>query len=219
LAQLIERLGILGDIHAEDVRLGAAIHYLTALGVDRMVATGDIVDGYGDVDACCTLLKEHSILAVRGNHERWLEGGKMRQLPNATLPATLHARSAEYLAMLPTTAQFDTAIGQLLLCHGTGDDDMAAVRPDDVGYALNSNTALQQILSHSAFNVLLSGHTHRRMLRTLSQPRRLLLINAGTLFREHDPCFGLVDFGSQQATYFDIENPHAIRAMDQFSFA
>jgi predicted phosphodiesterase len=200
----VRTLGILGDIHAEDARLATTLAHLSIAGVDRIVATGDVVDGHGDVNACCTLLMQHQVLAVRGNHERWLHAGTMRHLPQATPAAELTSSSAEYLNRLPTTLLMVTLAGSMMLCHGTDGDDMAAVRTHDTGYALESNTALQRILTETAHAVMLSGHTHRRMVRALQTPRELLLINAGTLFREHNPCFGFVDFVARQVHYFDI---------------
>jgi predicted phosphodiesterase len=72
---MIRRFGAIGDVHAEDGLLRAALSHLESAGVDALLCVGDIVDGRGDVDACCTLLAEHGVLSVRGNHERWMLGG------------------------------------------------------------------------------------------------------------------------------------------------
>ena len=51
-----------------------------------------------------------------------------------------------FLASLPAVRRIATARGGLLLCHGTGEDDMHAVQPDDLGYALETNEELQRAL-------------------------------------------------------------------------
>ena len=45
--QPIARLGVIGDVHAEDARLELALDHLQAAGVDRIICTGDVVDGSG----------------------------------------------------------------------------------------------------------------------------------------------------------------------------
>ena len=47
------RIGIIGDIHAEDTHLDLALAFLNEQAVDVIICTGDIVDGNGDVDRCC----------------------------------------------------------------------------------------------------------------------------------------------------------------------
>ena len=53
---IYKRIGLIGDVHAEDKRLEASIGYLKALGVDNIICTGDIVDGEGDPEACIKTL-------------------------------------------------------------------------------------------------------------------------------------------------------------------
>lgn len=50
------RLGLIGDVHAEDERLAAALEVFAAERVDRALCTGDVVDGHGDIDRTCALL-------------------------------------------------------------------------------------------------------------------------------------------------------------------
>ncbi|MFZ4735348.1 MAG: hypothetical protein ACOYM9_05365, partial [Bradymonadia bacterium] len=47
-----QRLGLLGDIHAEDHRPTTALAVFREEGVGAILAVGDIVDGSGDVDRC-----------------------------------------------------------------------------------------------------------------------------------------------------------------------
>ncbi len=197
----LKRIGIVGDIHAESLLLVRALEFLQALKPDAIITVGDIVDGRDNVDHCCALLKKHGVAAVRGNHERWFLQNDMRTLPYATLKEDINADSYRYLATLAITQQFDTPAGRLLLCHGLLENDMAAVLPDDEGYALDFNFELQRLLDLKQFSVMVNGHSHQRMVRSIDG---LTLINAGTLKHDNDPGFGLVDFEAGRVQFFDI---------------
>ena len=64
-----KRIGLIGDVHAEDKRLQAAISYLQLADVDSLICTGDIVDGNGDPDACIRILEDNDVHVVQGNHD------------------------------------------------------------------------------------------------------------------------------------------------------
>jgi putative phosphoesterase len=207
-----ERFGILGDIHAEDEVLAAALEFLAREALDAILAVGDIVDGAGSADACCRLLVQHEVLVVRGNHDRWFLEGKLRELPDSTQPSAVDALTRAFLTSLPPTRLVETARGALLLCHGTGEDDMHAVRPDDFGYAIETNEALQDLLSEARVSMLVCGHSHRRMVRRIGP---LTIVNAGTLHRGQDPTFGIVDLGAgPRVSFFERGVGGAFAAVD-----
>jgi predicted phosphodiesterase len=195
------RIGLLGDIHAEDATLALALRVLADAGADRILAVGDIVDGRGSVDRCCELLVEAGALVVRGNHERWFLAGTMRELPDATFAADVSAETRRFLAELPATRRFDATGGEVLLCHGLGDDDMASVALDADGFSIRHNPPLAALIDEDRPMWALNGHTHRRGVWGY---RRLTVINAGTLYREHEPCFGLVDLAGGEVTFFEV---------------
>jgi putative phosphoesterase len=204
MLQRIQRLGLIGDIHAEDERLAQAIAYLQSRGVDAIVATGDVVDGPGDVERCCELLVRHGVITVRGNHDRWLLEGRMRDLPQATMevsPAVRH-----FLARLPTTTVLFTVAGTLLQCHGMGSNDVAQFDPDDT-YALRFHTELQELRHDPGVQIVGCGHTHRRFVRSFPG---LVVMNPGTLFRDHVPGFYHLDFVAGTATEYELAQPDAV---------
>jgi predicted phosphodiesterase len=206
------RFAVLGDIHAEDETLSIILDFVGREGVDAVLAVGDVVDGRGSVNACCRLLMECSAVVVRGNHERWLLAGTMRDLPAATHAADLDSTARDFLASLPVTRHFTTTRGGLLLCHGTGEDDMSAVRPDDHGVVLESNEELQRLLREPALRLVVCGHSHRRMVRPIGP---LTIINAGTLCRGESPGFGIVDLGNRaEVTFFEHVPGGNVAAVD-----
>ncbi|MBW2526358.1 MAG: metallophosphoesterase family protein [Deltaproteobacteria bacterium] len=196
------RLGLIGDLHAEDAILARAMDHLRQRDAELLLCTGDVADGRGSVDGCCDRLRAGDVGTVRGNHDRWLCAGRMRTLPDATDPRQVRADNLEYLRALPTTLDVATPLGLALLCHGLGPNDMAAVGADDYGYALESNTELQTLLHELRYRFVLSGHTHRRMVRTIGQ---VTMINAGTLQRDHEPCVTVVDFAAARIDVLDLD--------------
>ena len=48
----------------------SVLTWLSGQDVEAVLSVGDIVDGAGDHDRCCALLRAHAAIVVRGNHER-----------------------------------------------------------------------------------------------------------------------------------------------------
>lgn len=197
----LRTLGVLGDIHAEDTRLAAALDHLRASSVDRIVSVGDIVDGPGDFVRTCALLRAASVDTVRGNHERWLLAGTMRDLPDALPTADLGPLERHFVTGLPLVREYHTAAGLMLLCHGLGPHDMQTVHPDDSGYALEYNDALQALIAERRYRFVVCGHSHQRMVRGFGQ---LTVVNAGTLYRDHEPCFARIDCAAGEVEFHDL---------------
>jgi putative phosphoesterase len=197
----LRRVGVLGDIHCEDGRLEAALRLFETARLDLICSVGDIVDGPGDPNRTIDLLIEHDVACVRGNHERWLLKGEMRDLPDANTYYDLKMSSWGFVKNLPPWRKFETVAGATLLCHGLGEYDMAGVWPWDDAPTLESNHALWQLVNSREYDFIVNGHTHRRLVQKFDD---LTLINAGTLFREHAPCCLIVDFEARVAEYFNL---------------
>ncbi len=197
----IERLGLIGDVHAEDELLAATLAFLQRRELDLIVCTGDLADGPGSMKRCVELLEQAHVVTVAGNHDRWLLAGRMRQLPEATKRGRLDRSTRRYLSELPKTVELDTIHGKALLCHGLGEDDMAHLHPDDYGYAIEQNWELQKLIGEGRHHFVLNGHTHHRMVRRFDH---LTVINAGTLKRDHDPGFVMVDFARGEVNLLDL---------------
>jgi predicted phosphodiesterase len=209
------RLGLIGDVHAEDARLHVAIAALAAERVDRILCTGDVVDGHGDVDRACALLKAHGVVTVRGNHDRWIRDDDMRMLPNAHRMTGLAPESIEVLKSLPPTVTIDLPQGKLLLCHGVGPNDMQRLGPDDSGYAISTNEDLLKVLFDASVAVMVCGHTHVPMVRRFergSGKPPLLVVNAGTLAREDGPGFAILDAAARRVDFHRINDDLSIAA-------
>jgi putative phosphoesterase len=207
---VLARIGALGDIHAEDAALFAALTFLRSQRLDAILAAGDIMDGVGDADRCCALLRDCGVLTVRGNHDRWFLEGSMRGLDIITKDvAEPHRR---WLESLPATRRFETPLGPLLLCHGIGEDDMSVLKSHTDAYTLRWLTALTELQRDPDVELMLAGHTHERMVRKLEG---LTAINAGTLHRDCDPGFLVVDFEARAVLAYDIRDG-AVRPAERY---
>jgi len=205
----LERVGIIGDIHTETVRLELALHFLQKEQVECILCVGDIVDGQGNVDKCCELLQEFNVIIVRGNHDRWFIEGSMRNLSEATQWADVNEISHTYIKSLPSIRIIETITGRLLLCHGLGENDMQRLTPDDYGYALQVNEELQTLIHNTEYSFIVNGHTHRRMVRQFDQ---LTVINAGALYYAHEPCIAIADFKMSDVQFYDFQNDYLIQS-------
>jgi predicted phosphodiesterase len=197
------RFGLIGDVHAEDERLGVAIAALMAAKVDGILCCGD------HVDRVCSTLALHRVTTVRGNHDRWIRADDMRSLPNAHRMTSLTPLTIGMLKTLPRTVTLDVPGGKLLLCHGVGENDMTRLGPDDSGYAISSNDDLLKVLFDATISVMVCGHTHSPMVRRFERgagKAALVVVNAGTLAREDSPGFAILDVGARRVEFHAISD-------------
>ena len=212
------RFGLIGDVHAEHERLQVALRALGEAGVDRLLCVGDLVDGYGDVDRTCALLAEHQVTTVRGNHDRWIRDDDMRTLPHAHRMTALAPASIALLKSLPSTLTIDLPLGKLLLCHAVGTNDMQKLGPDDSGYAISSNEDLLKVLFDPSIAIMVCGHTHVPMVRRFERgagKTPLVVVNAGTLAREDNPGFVILDTEARRGDFFRIGEDLAISPLSR----
>jgi predicted phosphodiesterase len=197
----LRRVGVLGDIHCEEGRLETALRFFETGRLDLICSVGDIIDGPGDPNRTIDLLIERDVACVRGNHERWLLNDEMRNLPDANAWFDFDTSSREFVKKLPLCRKLETVAGSALLCHGLSEYDMGGVWPGTDTVTPHSNYALWKLVNSHEYDFIINGHTHRRLARKFDG---LTLINAGTLFREHNPCCLIIDFEARVAEYFDL---------------
>jgi predicted phosphodiesterase len=201
-SETFTRIGVIGDIHTRADRLQWAIRVLEGHEVERIFATGDIVDGPQPeaVARVCQLLQAHRVTTLLGNHDRWFLDEQHRELPEATFLEDVDRATRAFLQGLPQVAELQTSLGPLLLGHGLGDNDMTCLYPYDHGPSLKNNTTLHAILQSTRYRYVVSGHTHLRMVRDIEG---VTFINAGALHYTREPCCMLLDFEAKQAQFFD----------------
>jgi predicted phosphodiesterase len=186
-------LGVIGDVHCESETLARVLDAFETMNVEAILCVGDLVDGVGDADATLGMLEARRVQCVAGNHERWFLAGEQRTLENVTPEVTETSRV--FLETLPKLRSYETPAGKALLCHGVGEDDEAWLLPDTRGYALQDIPALRKLMLDEEVQFMLGGHTHERMIRVFPG---LTVINAGTLHRNNEQTFMVVDFGAMR---------------------
>ncbi len=196
------RIGIIGDIHAEHEHLERALAFLASHGVDTVIATGDVADGRGCLETCIELLETHSVLTVRGNHDRWVLEHKARHVPNAHLKDELSEASIRFLENLPQERRLATPRGTLMLCHGVGTNDLRKVWPGTERMAPQRSHELDTLLADGTVTMMVNGHVH---YRTLIHFEALTLLNAGTLKGDHRPGFSVLDLEADYVESFEFQ--------------
>ncbi len=191
----LSRVGVIGDVHAAAALLASALELLATHAVDAVVCAGDVVDGPGDADLAVALLRDSGVITVRGNHDRWLLNGELRDLPDAHRLEHLAPDTREWLNRLPPQVRLATPHGELLVCHGLGADDMNRLAPDQFGYSLEVNAALHDLIRQGAPRLVIKGHTHRRAVYTCGP---LVVLDAGTLAGHGPPSTSILDLPLQQ---------------------
>lgn len=209
------KIGIIGDVHCEDAFLALAIKTLNAEQVETIVCTGDLPTGPGDINACCHLLRKNRIATVRGNHDRWLLNLELINMSNATSPSQVTKASWRFLESLPVVIDLVIPLGLAQLCHGIGTEDMHSIFPRQTDQELADHYYLAPIVASGRYSMMINGHSHHRMVRRFES---LTIINAGTLRRDHSPCFAAIDFDRSQVRYWDILDQQTAVPADEFQF-
>jgi len=195
------KLGLIGDVHAEHERLETAITCLLEAGADTLLCTGDLCDGPGNLERCIELLKQHNVICVRGNHDRWMLDDRVRHIDDAHLREKLSKETLTYLGTLPTQVNVATSAGPLLLCHGMLDNDLAKVWPGSERMPPERSKGLDKLISQGSHRLLVNGHMHYRIV--LDFPG-LTHINAGTLSPRHRPGVTLLDCAANELQVFEF---------------
>ena len=113
---------------------------------------------------------------------------------------------------LPRVRQYATPSGNALLCHGVGEDDEAWLTPDTRGYALQDIPTLRELMLDDDVQFMLGGHTHERMVRVFPG---LTVVNAGTIHRNYEQSFMVVDFAAMRVGFYSAEEGETGRLIEE----
>jgi putative phosphoesterase len=195
------KLGLISDIHGDDVALELAWAHLTVLGADRIVCAGDLV-GYGPhPDRVVAFLAEHGIDSVRGNHDRWA----LQRAPGSPDPfrgGTPSRETLEALKALPPDCLIADGPRVGVITHGSPGNDM-----DYVTRKTHPPALLRSLLPKLDANLLVVGHTHQPMWYRCE---RGFVINPGSVISapvvSTSRTFALLDWDAMEVTFHDVES-------------
>lgn len=155
------RLGIISDIHANQLALEAVLTRCAALQVEQQIVLGDLV-GYGpDPEATVQRimrLQASGAVVLMGNHDEAIANtaSNMNAIALAAIVWTrprLSDSSKAFLAQLPLTHQQD----DMLFVHADASD------PAHWNYVTDANSA-RISLGATPAHLTLCGHAHRPQL-------------------------------------------------------
>lgn len=193
------KIGILGDIHGNNIALKSVLKKARLLNVDRLLITGDLVGYYYGIKEVLDLLDQWEWTSVRGNHEDMLKNCiadrnsffNVNKKYGSALERTIDQVTKTQLEMLinfPHPKEFNIDNNKLLLCHGSPWDNNEYIYPD-----ADHNTLKKCALK--GYDLVILGHTHYPMVKSLGFTN---IINPGSVGQCRDRNR---EFGAKWALY------------------
>lgn len=206
------RLAVLADIHGNLAALDAVLADLVGRGVDRIVDLGDCLSGPLWPEGTADRLMQVGAVTIRGNHDRQvLEDPPERIGPSDRFTRDrLNEAHRAWLRSLPPTAVLGDDV---LLCHGTPDDDLTYLLEEvtDRAFHLAGPERIAQRLGAVPQRLVLCGHSH--VPRLVSLPEGPLVLNPGSVglqaYSDTAPYPHRVEVGSPHARYAIVESTEA----------
>lgn len=176
------KLGLLGDIHGNNLALQAILEQASSSDVETLLITGDLVGYYYSPLEVLKLLRTWDKYIVRGNHEDMLNTARSDSSFLAQVDARygsglriaieqLDKEQIDELCGLPHPVELVIDGCKILLCHGAPWDNDCYVYPD----------AKQELLARCAsqeFDLVVLGHTHHPMQHTIGNT---IVVNPGSV--------------------------------------
>ena len=179
-------IGIITDIHNNITALKAVVARLDQMACDRVVCCGDII-GIGPCpeETVRFMMEIPDLIAVRGNHEKYLLEGMPDVYPNEEgmdYPEMDHHRwehgllseeSVSFLRSLPYRADFDCGGLSISVMHWSMDGEGKFVRHEKY----RTEEDLRAMFAGVDSDIILYGHHHGRNIVRGDR----LYVNAGSL--------------------------------------
>ncbi|MEW6442341.1 MAG: metallophosphoesterase family protein [bacterium] len=146
------RIGLVSDSHSNLAAMRVAVRTLRSRGAQTIVHLGDICDSLqGEVlEESIRFVRQHGLLAVKGNNDFLLENLLRHMLPETRGAAD---EQMEFLRDLPMTIVWN----DLCFAHSLPFDSLRAFyEPIDVG----STHRASEIFSSTPYRALFCGHSH-----------------------------------------------------------
>ncbi|AKT36133.1 metallophosphoesterase family protein [Chondromyces crocatus] len=154
------RYGIVSDIHGNFEALKAALAFLDARSVDRILCLGDVVGYNADPNRCVRLLEARGAITIAGNHDliaaQELNMDRCSDKAAFALRRTrqmLSEATLRTLLQLPRVRVLDAGV---VLVHGSFADVCQYMRDEQ---RIEENLPMMRRLAPSAW-ICLFGHTH-----------------------------------------------------------
>jgi putative phosphoesterase len=176
------RIGILADIHGNDVALKCVLQEVHKLNIEKLLLLGDYVGYYYNVHKVLDLLQTCSNEMIKGNHELLLEqsAGDIKKL--ATIREKygsgievaldlLTAGQIEHLVNLPEKKELILDGIRILICHGSPWNIREYIYPDTAVGIKNKCLAAEA-------DFVFIGHSHHSFIY---EHKNKVLMNVGSV--------------------------------------
>lgn len=173
------KFAIISDIHGNLPALEAVLEDIRRHDPDDIFCLGDLVNFAGWDNEVVNLIRKRGILCVQGNHDEGIGRGRayfnfsfaseeqrsFGLLSIARVHRTITDENRRYLKFLPFSVRMEFKLDlerlSLLFVHSSPADDGEYVRQDV------SDARLTELFDAAQADVLVMGHTHQPMHRTL----------------------------------------------------
>ncbi|MFR8010213.1 MAG: metallophosphoesterase family protein [Clostridia bacterium] len=180
------KLGIVADIHNNVVALYAVLKVFDNLGCEKILCAGDII-GIGPYpeETVQQVKSIPDLLAVRGNHEKYLLEGIPSEIPNSEgmghsemehhrwEHSLLTKSSVDFLSGLPNYVRFNVFGKKIVVMHYGMNQ-----RNEYMQYMPNPTARDLRALFPEPDDIVIYGHDHTQ---TICQYRNRWFINSGSL--------------------------------------
>ncbi|MBT9384274.1 metallophosphatase family protein [Pseudooceanicola sp. CBS1P-1] len=209
-APLGGRFAVLADIHGNADALRAVQADMAQFQPEDVLVLGDHFSGPLDAAGTAGLLLRHRILALRGNHDRYLleqSPTEMGRSDRVALEA-LEDVALDWLAGLPEVMDF----GDVWACHAMpGCDDVywthEVARDGTVSLRHVDDIAAEVAAAGIGASLILCAHTHLPV--TLRLPTGQILLNPGSVgcpaYEDELPVPHVIETGHAHAAWALVE--------------
>lgn len=174
------RIGIITDIHNNLIALESVLNEIEKT-CDCIICCGDII-GIGPYpeETVKRVMQIRNLIAVRGNHERYLIDGMPNEIPNEEHMdfeemkhhkwehRQLSNSSIEFLKTLPYSIKFEIEGKKIVVTH-------YAMNYDNKYYSFKNN--IEKLFSSVEADIIIYGHNHSKNICNTDK----LYINVGSL--------------------------------------
>ncbi len=208
---MLERLGVIADIHGNALALDAVLRDARLRGIQRFIDLGDIL--YGPMQPLETyrMFRDIPLVgSVAGNQDRKVYEATPADLAaNPNLDFVVTELGPAPIAWLRTLAPTATLFGELFLCHGTPSSDSTYLL-EDVSSGrpvVRPEHEILELLGGVRESVVLCGHSHLPRVVRLSSGQTV--VNPGSVglpaYNDEEPVPHFMETYSPHAAYAVLE--------------
>lgn len=178
----MKKIGVISDPHANLEAFRAVMDDMPE--VDRIVCAGDLVNLGPDPNKVVELIRRKDILSVLGNHDNAVLNDKKNSINEDVSKClewtieNLEKKNRKHLKKLSKTEKFETENRDIFIAHGTPRKPLK-----EYLYPGTSNQALMKMTKKVDVDIIILGHTHVPLKKTIQSKK---ILNPGSVGQPRD---------------------------------